>query len=207
VPILSEIPSHEDFQSGDPLSYALLTILEKLNPVERAAFILRRAFDFPYREIAEICNLPEENARQVVHRAQEKLQRPRVRYQASIEESKRLLDAFIDACSRQDATTLKELLHRDVIIYSDGGGKVPAALIPLHGPVPFINFLKNVVKGAINMLEVRHVMVNGSPGVLFIDKSGRIDTICTLETDEEKITGLFFQRNPEKIFLQKWSQN
>lgn len=72
VPIVSPIASpDEKAQSGDPLPYALLSVLEKLNPVERAAFILRHAFDFPYSEISEMCNLPEENARQLVHRAQE----------------------------------------------------------------------------------------------------------------------------------------
>src|SRR5690606_32046706 len=85
VPIVEETSSPEDRQSGDPLPYALLSVLEKLNPVERAAFILRQAHDFPYSEISEMCNQPEENVRQLVHRAREKLQQSRVRYEASVE--------------------------------------------------------------------------------------------------------------------------
>ena len=201
VPIVSEISSPDERQSADPLPYALLSVLEKLNPVERAAFILRHAFDFPYSEISEMFNLPEENARQLVHRAQEKLQRPRVRYEASIEENQRLLNAFLDACVRQDATTLKEILHRDVITYSDGGGKVAAAVVPLRGPDKIIAFLTNVLKNARDTFEVKPVVVNGSAGALLIDKAtGRTDTICTLETDGQSIIALYFVRNPEKIF-------
>ena len=202
VPIVSEISSPDERQSGDPLPYALLSVLEKLNPVERAAFILRHAFDFPYSEISEMCNLPEENARQVVHRAQEKLQKPRVRYEAPVEVRQRLLSAFLDACASQDVTTLKEILHRDVVMYADGGGKVNAAVVPLRGPDKIITFLSNVLKDALNSIEAKPVMVNGSAGVLLINKAtGRTDTICTLETDGKRITGLFFVRNPDKIFL------
>ena len=202
VPIVSEISSSDDKQSGDPLPYALLSVLEKLNPVERAAFILRHAFDFPYSEISEICDLPEENARQLVHRAQEKLQKPRVRYEASLEDSQRLLTAFVEACARQDASTLKEILHQDVIMYSDGGGKVNAAVVPVRGPEKIINFLGNVLKGAHDTFDVKPVMVNGSAGLLLINKAtGITDTICTLETDGNSIIGLYFVRNPEKILV------
>lgn len=202
VPIVSEISSPDDRQPADPLPYALLNVLEKLNPVERAAFILRHAFDFPYSEISEMCNLPEENARQLVHRAQEKLQRPRVRYEAPVEDRQRLLTAFLDACARQDATTLKDILHRDVIMYTDGGGKTQAAVVPVRGPEKIINFLANVLKDALNKFEVRPVIVNGSAGALLINKAtGQTDTICTLETDGQNITGLYFVRNPEKIFF------
>lgn len=202
VPIVSEISGQDERLSGDPLPYALLSMLEKLNPIERAAFILRHAFDTPYSEISEICNLPEENARQLVHRAQEKLQHPRTRYESSIEERQRLLNAFVEACAKQDASTLKEMLHREVIMYTDGGGKVNAAVVPVRGPEKIINFLMNVLKDSVHIMEVRPVIVNGSAGVLLVNKiTGQTDTICTLETDGQIITGLYFVRNPEKIFL------
>lgn len=201
VPIVAETPLPDEQQPGDPLPYALLNVLEKLNPVERAAFILRHAFDYPYSEIAEMCDMPEDNARQVVHRAQEKLQRPRVRYETSAEERQRLLNAFLDACSRHDASTLKEILHRDVIMYSDGGGKVSASIVPLHGPDKIIKFFASVLKDGVDGFEAKPVIVNGSAGARLINKAtGRTDTICTLETDGHQITGLFFVRNPEKIF-------
>lgn len=200
VPIVSETPAQDERQSGDPLPYALLNLLEKLNPVERAAFILRQAFDFPYSDISEMCNQSEENVRQLVHRAREKLQHSRIRYEASVEERQRLLNAFLDASAKQDVTKLKEILHHDVILYNDGGGKVNAAVVPIRGPVKIIAFLSNVVKGALDDFEIRPVIVNGSAGAILIDKvTGKTDTICTLETDGEKITGLYFVRNPGKV--------
>lgn len=202
VPIVSDGVVSAESASGDPLPYALLSMLEKLNPVERAAFILRRAFDYPYSEISEMCNLSEENVRQVVHRAREKLQHPRVRYEASAEDGQRLLRAFLDASVKQDVTALKEILHRDVVMYSDGGGKVAAAVVPVRGAEKLISFLANVVKDSLAAFEIKPVMVNGTAGALLIDKAtGRTDTICTLETDGDRITGLYFVRNPDKILV------
>ena len=207
VPLVSDSGPDEGTQMQDPLPYALLSVLEKLNPVERAAFILRHAFNFSYAEIAEICNLAELNIRQIVHRAQEKLQKPRTRYEASVEERQRLLTAFLEACANQDVTTLKEMLHHDVVLYSDGGGKASAAVVPVRGPEKIIKFLSNILKNARDAFEAKPVMVNGSAGALLVNKAnGNTDTICTLETDGEKITGLYFIRNPDKI-SRKLSQN
>ena len=201
VPIVSEVSSPDEKQVADPLPYALLNVLEKLNPVERAAFVLRQAFDYPYKEISEMFDLPEENVRQLVHRAHEKLQRSRVRYEASIEERQRLLNAFLEASAKRDATALKEILHSDVVMYTDGGGKVNAAVVPVHGPEKIINFVLNVLKGLDEVFEMKQVIVNGSAGVLLVNKTtGKTDTICTLETEGDRITGLYFVRNPEKIF-------
>lgn len=201
VPIVSETFDTGDKQVADPLPYALLNLLEKLNPVERAAFVLRQAFDFSYGEISEMLDLQEENARQLVHRAQEKLQRPRVRYETSVEERQRLLNAFLEASANRDATTLKEILHSEAVMYTDGGGKVNAAVVPVHGAEKIINFVLNVLKGVTDIFEMKPVIINGSAGVLLINKTtGKTDTICTLETEGDRITGLYFVRNPEKIF-------
>src|SRR5690606_36238918 len=140
------------------------------------------------------------NVRQLVHRAREKLQQSRVRYEASVEERQRLLNAFLDASMKHDVTALKEILHQDVIMYTDGGGRVSSAVVPVRGPEKIINFLANVVKGALDTFEIKPVIVNGSAGALLINKTnGKVDTLCTLETDGERITGLYFVRNPEKI--------
>src|SRR5690606_17276689 len=156
----------------------------------------------PYDEIAEMCSVSEENARQLVHRAQEKLQRPRARFEASDEQKQRLLDAFLDASGKQDATRLKELLHDDVIRYSDGGGKAQAAMVPVHGRDKLIHFLINVVKGAIGNYDIKPALVNGAPGALLINReTRRVDTVCTLEVEGGSITGGYLLRKPDKIFL------
>jgi RNA polymerase sigma-70 factor, ECF subfamily len=201
VPVVSDTATGDELLA-DPLPYALLNLLEKLNPIERAAFILRHAFDTDYKEISEICNMPEENVRQMVHRAQEKLQKPRVRYEVSIDERQRLLTAFLQATVSADVTMLKKLLHQDVIMYSDGGGKIAAAVVPLHGPETIIKFLTNVLKGAVDNFDVKPANVNGLPGAVIYNKvTGAPDTIFTIETDGQSITSLYFIRNPEKIFL------
>lgn len=201
VPIVSEVASGDESIS-DPLPYALLSLLEKLNPLERAAFILRHAFDTDYSEIAVICDMPEDNVRQMVHRAQEKLQKPRTRYSASIEERQRLLNAFLQAMSSADVTTLKNILHQDVIMYSDGGGKVAAAPMPLHGPDKIFTFLNNILKSIGDRFDVMPIHVNGSPGILFRNHTtGAPDTIFTIDTDGSTITSLYLIRNPDKIHL------
>src|SRR5690606_1864068 len=112
----------------------------------------------------------------------------------------RLLNAFLDASVKHDVTALKEILHQDVIMYTDGGGRVSAAVVPVRGPEKIIAFLANVVKGALDTFEIKPGIVNGPAGALLINKiTGITDTICTLETDRERITGFDFVRNPEKI--------
>src|SRR5690606_32988137 len=128
--------------------------------------------------------------------------RPRARFEASDEQKQRLLDAFLEASARQDTTRLKEMLHEDVVMYSDGGGKAQAAMVPVHGRDKLIHFLVNVVKGAIGNYDIRPAFVNGAPGALLINRdTGRVDTVCTLETEGESITGVYLLRNPDKISL------
>ncbi|HEX6226399.1 MAG TPA: sigma-70 family RNA polymerase sigma factor [Chryseolinea sp.] len=200
VPLIDENFSLNDEEPTDPLPYALLTVLEKLNPVERAAFILRRAFDHSYAEISEMCNMNEESVRQLIHRAHEKLLKPRVRYTVADPQRERLLIAFLQACRTRDSRGLKEILHQDVIMYSDGGGKASAAVVPLKGATKIINFLMKVLDNVTVRFDMKIVTVNGAPGAILFDKtSGKIDTVMTFQTEDEKIVDFYFVRNPDKI--------
>lgn len=202
VPLVSHPSDPDSQQIVDPLPYALICLLEKLNPVERAAFVLRHAFDYAYKEIAEMFDQSEDNVRQMVHRAHEKLQRPRVRYEASAEDRQRLLNVFLQAAEKHDSSVLKDILHRDAIMYTDGGGKVSAAVVPVRGSEKIITFVLNVLKGATDVFDVKPVMVNGSAGALIINRSsGKPDSICTLDTQGNHITGLYFVRNPNKLLM------
>lgn len=200
VPIVNETPA-PDGNSQDLLPMAVLTLLEKLNPLERAVFILREAFDYPYNEIADLCNLPEDHARQLLHRAKEKIQSPRARYQVDRPQQQRLMEAFLTACENSDEQALKKLLADDVSFFSDGGGKVAASRVPLYGPEAVMRFLLPIIARIKDSIEMRFVEVNGGPGALFINKeSGMVDTIFTLDIDDGKIASLYLVRNPEKIF-------
>ncbi len=201
VPVVNEMPA-SDRNLPDLLPFAVLALLEKLNPLERAVFILREAFDYPYREIADLCNLPEDHARQLLHRAREKIQRPRSRFQVDHTQQQRLMEAFLGACERGDEEELKRLLAADVTFFSDGGGKVAAATVPLHGQASVLKFWLPIVAKIKDNIDARFVEVNGLPGAMFLNKaSGMVDTIFTLDFEGDRITALYVVRNPEKIFL------
>jgi RNA polymerase sigma-70 factor (ECF subfamily) len=113
-------------ERGQALASGVLLLLEKLTPAERAAYILREAFDYPYRDIANVLRLEEANARQVVTRARQHVANGR-RMPASSTEQRRLLDAFILAAQDGDVAGLEGLVASDVVSTSDGGGLVRAA--------------------------------------------------------------------------------
>jgi RNA polymerase sigma factor (sigma-70 family) len=113
-------------ERGQALAYGVLLLLEKLTPTERAAYILREAFDYPYRDIANVLRLEEANARQVVTRARQHVANGRRMPVSSIEQ-RRLLDAFIAAARSGDIASLEGLFASDVVSISDGGGLVCAA--------------------------------------------------------------------------------
>src|SRR5207248_1775971 len=119
-------------ERGEALELAVLVLLEKLSPAERAAYVLREAFDYPYKQIAEILQLEEANTRQLVTRARKHIADGR-RTQVSSAEQQRLLGAFLDAAQKGDLAALESLFAADIVSYSDGGGVVRAAQKPVIG--------------------------------------------------------------------------
>ena len=113
---------------------AILMVLESLSPVERAAYLLRRIFDYGYSEIAEILSKPEPSCRQLVSRAEGRILERRPRFEPEPAEVARFTEAFIGCLSSGDLDGLVGLLAADAVLYSDGGGKVPAALAPIRAP-------------------------------------------------------------------------
>ena len=121
-------------EAAESVSLAFLVVLESLSPVERAAYLLRRVFDFGYAEIGTVLEKSEANCRQLVHRAEQCIQERRPRFSPDAEEAERITGEFLKACSTGDLDGLVKLLSTDAVVYSDGGGKVPAA--PIRGAVP-----------------------------------------------------------------------
>jgi len=201
LPVPYVTTSSGESSGQDLLPYALLSTLEKLNPVERAVFILREAFDYSYTDIAAFCAVSEEYARQVQHRASEKLQKPRIKFETSNEKQQQLLEAFLQASANEDTASLAKLLRDDVTLFADGGGKVSSSLVPIYGPDKIVKFLAGILQKVRGTIEVKFVLVNGVPGALLIDKNtGKTDTIFTITTDGSLISELFLVRNPDKIF-------
>jgi RNA polymerase sigma-70 factor (ECF subfamily) len=185
-------------ETAESVSMALLLVLESLSPVERAAYLLRRIFDYDYGEIGEILGKTEVNCRRLVSRAEEHVHRRRPRFEARPEEAERLTSAFLAACSSGDMKGLLDVLATDAVLYSDGGGKAPAALAPVVGADRIARLFLGILKKAPAGTEVREVRVNGQPGLLvMID--GQVVQVLTFDVVDGRIAACFVVRNPDKL--------
>lgn len=184
------------------LEYGMLFLLERLNPNERAVFILRESFSEEYASIAAITGLSAENCRQLLHRAHEKLGRSKP-LQVDPEKQRAFTIAFLTALHGQDRSELNQLLRNDIELYSDGGGKRAAALKALFGLEKVVKFLLGVTQlpeAQENQFEYRSVYVNGRPAALLFNRTTeQLDSMQYVEMTEEEITKLLFVRNPDKL--------
>jgi RNA polymerase sigma-70 factor (ECF subfamily) len=183
------------------LEYGLLFLLERLNPSERAVFILREGFSEEYNTIAELTGLSTDNCRQLLHRAHEKLARSKAE---PVDPAKRLAltEAFVYALGGRDINALSQLLRSDIELFSDGGGKRAAALKPLFGLQKVLKFLDGVMSlpDSQDDFEYKPAYVNGSPCALIFRRStGELDSMQYIEADEQVITRLLYVRNPDKL--------
>src|SRR3954447_11920488 len=155
-------------ETADSLSLAMLVLLERLNPVERAAYLLREVFGYEYAQIAEIIERTEVNARQLVTRARKRLEAGRPRFDADEAARDALLDRFLAAAEEGDLEALEQLLARDAVLYADSGGKATAPPEPLVGAAVIARFMAAIaqVRADASAFESRRVRVNGQPGRL-----------------------------------------
>ena len=153
---------------ADSLSLALLVLLERLTPVERAAYLLREVFGYEYAAIADIIEQTEANSRQLVTRARKHIEANRPRFDPDEAARDALLERFLAATEEGDLEALEELLAEDAVLYADGGGKAMAAQEPLVGAALIARFMAGValVRRASREFETRLVRVNGQPGRL-----------------------------------------
>src|SRR5919202_786672 len=145
---------------ADSLSLAMLALLERLTPVERAAYLLREVFGYEYAEIAEIIEQTEVNSRQLVTRARKRLEASRPRFDADEAARDALLERFLPAAEEGDLEALEELLANDAVLYADGGGKALAAPEPLFGAAVIARFMAGVaeVRRRFGSFEMRMVV-------------------------------------------------
>jgi RNA polymerase sigma-70 factor, ECF subfamily len=146
----------------------LLVLLERLPPVERAAYLLREVFGYEYAEIAGIIEQTEVNSRQLVTRARKHLEASRPRFDADEAARDALLERFLAAAEEGDLEVLEELLAKDAVLYADSGGKAMAPQEPLFGAAHIARFMAAVaqVRPDSGEFEIRVVRVNGQPGRL-----------------------------------------
>jgi len=182
----------------ETLSMAFLVLLESLNPVERAVFLLREVFEYDYPEVARIVGKSEANCRQIARRAREYVASRRPRFEASAERKEQLVRRFAQACGSGDLPGLIALLDQDITLWADGGGKAIAALNPIHGGESVARFLLGVLRKFGGGRVVYPAELNGQPGFLSYEE-GRVVAATLLDVGEGRILGIRIIRNPDKL--------
>lgn len=204
-PVDTSVDPEVGAQRTEDLELALLLVLEKLSPAERAAYVLRNAFDYTYPEIAEILQLSTVNVRQIVSRARRHLAAEQ-RESVDIAEHRRLLHTFVSAARTGDVASLEALLTPDAVSLSDGNGIRGAARIPVVGRARVAN-LATAYRRFWSDVDIRTVEANGRTGVM-IHRAGRPATFLTTAASPEGIYRVMWLLNPSKIaaFLQSRSR-
>src|ERR1700694_478547 len=161
-PLITEETSDidEHLAVADSLSMAFLVMLERLSPLERAVFLLREVFDYPYPEIARLVDKSEANCRQMVHRAREHISAGDRRFEITPEQLEEISARFMKATAEGDMDALIDRLTADVTVWSDGGGKVPAALNPIYGSEKVARFFVRLAQRMPPDVAMRLVSVN-----------------------------------------------
>jgi RNA polymerase sigma-70 factor (TIGR02957 family) len=188
-------------EMADSLSLAFLVLLESLSPEQRAAFLLREVFDYPYDEIARVVDKSEANVRQLVSRARRHVDERRPRFEATREQHERLADRFFAAVQEGDVKALEDMLAEDVVLTGDGGGKAPALARAVHGARRAARTLGNWGRQGkrVEGLKMRRVEVNGQPGALVLDGEQRVISVMALDIAEGRVQAVRGVVNPEKL--------
>jgi RNA polymerase sigma-70 factor (ECF subfamily) len=201
-PVLDDAALAVDAQSelADDLSVALLLALERLSPLERAAFLLHDVFDVEFTRVAEVLERSESTCRQLAARARTHVQDSRPRFTVSGEDCTRIAEAFMTATRTGDAHALTRLLAEDAVLHSDGGGKRPAALRPIDGRDKIVRFFVGVsgkadLTGAYVYTLSR---LNGQPGYVVAEPDGSLTSV-TLDLRDGLVTSIYIMRNPDKL--------
>ncbi|WP_407320455.1 sigma-70 family RNA polymerase sigma factor [Isoptericola halotolerans] len=184
-------------ERAEALELAVLVLLERLTPVERAVYVLREAFDYPHRRVAEILGLTEANTRQLARRSRERLgTRDAVAVDAS--EHRRLLGEFVAAARDGDLARFEQFLAEGVVARTDGGDRVHAARIDLVGPARVASFFDKIWHKYGTGIEAHLVEANGQP-VLALRREETLVGLLALEVAAAGIERVFVQLNPDKL--------
>ncbi|OON59846.1 RNA polymerase subunit sigma-24 [Massilia sp. KIM] len=180
------------------VSVAMLWVLERLTPEERAAFLMRKVFDQDYAELAAMLGKSEAACRQLVHRAQERIRQESPRFAVSKHMHRAVLDKFMQAAASADRDAMKNLLSADVEYRADGGGKVPSLDKLLVGTGRVAGLYWAVEHAFPERVDYRMARVNGEPGLLrYID--GKLESVQSFCIDAGAITHIYVVRNPDKL--------
>jgi len=185
---------------GEDLSVAFLLALERLTPLERAAFLLHDVFDASFADVAKTLGRTEAACRQLAARAREHVKAGKPRYHPSAEEEQRLTGAFLAAAMTGDEALLRGVLAQDVVMHSDGGGIAKATMNPVFGLEKAIRLVLGIKKKwpAPEGTDARLARINGAPGIVF-SHDGVVFQTMGLEIVDGRIAAVYTMRNPEKL--------
>ncbi|MEU9873128.1 RNA polymerase sigma-70 factor [Actinomadura sp. NPDC048021] len=192
-------------EQRESVSYAVLTLMERLTPNERAVYVLREAFDYPHREIAEILDITEAACQQIFHRAKKHVAHGKARGAIDEAAAHRIVEEFLAAATSGRTDELVRLLTKDAVSVGDGGGKVPARTKAFEGAVAVATFVRALFKPAEakraivgGSSEIYAWVANGEPAVVAV-VDGRVVAVMCLEVTAEGITACRTQANPDKL--------
>ncbi|WP_406131200.1 RNA polymerase sigma-70 factor [Streptomyces sp. NBC_00989] len=195
-PLLTSPDVAEDVELAESVSMAMLTVLETLGPTERAVFVLREVFEMPYGEIAEVVGKSAAAVRQVARRAREHVAARRPRVRVSRSEQQAVVERFLRALRTGQLQELMEVMAPEVVLVTDGGGVVAAALTPIHGAESVAPILARAHR-LVAAFDTTPVWLNGEPaGRLEID--GEPSTV-SLVVEGGRVTRIYVVRNPRKL--------
>jgi RNA polymerase sigma-70 factor (ECF subfamily) len=199
-PILTDGPATPEQvnEVSSDLSIAFLTVLERLAPDARAAFLLHEVFEADYAQIAQALGKSEAACRQIVHRAKAQLLEDRKRYVVTPDAHQSLMRRFADALSRGDFNDLKAMMAESAVLMGDGGGIVTSFPEPMVGGTRIAQLLYAPTLRPENEVRIELVNINGEIGLLrYIH--GELESAQSYVSDGEHIQRIYVQRNPEKL--------
>ncbi|MCM8553879.1 RNA polymerase sigma-70 factor [Streptomyces sp. STCH 565 A] len=183
---------------ADSVSLAVLVVLESLSPLERAVFVLREAFGYPYAEIAAMLERGESAVRQLAGRARRHVDERRPRYDVDPAQRRDLTERFLAAAAGGDLAALLELLAPDVRLVGDSGGKSRAPLRELEGSDKVARFLQGAARKSVPDLTHRLLEINGGPALLVLS-GGTPDSVFQLDVSGGRVQAVYIIRNPDKL--------
>ncbi|MFI7319228.1 RNA polymerase sigma-70 factor [Streptomyces venezuelae] len=187
----------ESAEQREAVSMALLVLLERLTPRERAVYVLREAFSYSHREIAGVLDASEAGCRQLYRRAARALADARPRFAPGHELRQRFVESFVAAARDGDVVGLEKILARDVTWWGDGGGKVAAATTPILGRENVLRFLAGIM-AKFGSAEVTYAEVNGAPAMV-MRTAGHLTAVASFEGSDGMVTGVRSVVNPDKL--------
>jgi RNA polymerase sigma-70 factor, ECF subfamily len=183
-------------EQADSLSLAFLVLLEELTPRERAAYLLHDIFGYSFEEVGRSLGGSPAAARQLGARARKRIEERRQRFDADLRQGRALTDRFLVACATGDLSGLLSMLSDDIVVWTDGGGKVRAAMRPVVGPYRSSRFLLNVAKKLRGLPQA--TVLNGQPATVFLDGDVVVAALV-LDIMDGSIVGVRAVTNPDKL--------